>query len=93
MDGLRVLDLACGTGEISRMLCSLGAHVTGLDFSEAMLKKAQVKLSDQNWVPLLCDAEDLKGVSDASVDFATTRLPCVDPWRAAIGWSGSIVSA
>lgn len=73
MEGLKVLDLACGTGEISRMLCSLGAEVTGLDFSEDMLAIAQAKLVEQKWSPLSCDAEHLVPLADNSFDFLTAR--------------------
>lgn len=40
---LRVLELACGTGEITRVLLSLGHDVTGMDFCEAMLDRAMAK--------------------------------------------------
>ncbi|MDZ5449998.1 class I SAM-dependent methyltransferase [Labrys sp. ZIDIC5] len=40
---LRVLDLACGTGEITKLLLALGHDVTALDFSEAMLAVARRK--------------------------------------------------
>lgn len=73
MSGLKVLDLACGTGEISRMLCSLGAEVTGLDFSEDMLKASKTKLEGHNWSPLMCDAEHLVMIPDETYDFAVTR--------------------
>ena len=89
MDGLKVLDLACGTGEISRMLCSLGADVIGLDFSEAMHAIAKTKLQDQNWKPLLCDAENLTPLADDSFDFATTRhlaWTLTDPKAAYAEW-------
>jgi ubiquinone/menaquinone biosynthesis C-methylase UbiE len=42
-DGRRALDLASGTGVISRLLCECGFSVTGLDFSEAMLGRAKAK--------------------------------------------------
>ena len=71
--GKKVLDIACGTGEISRMLCSLDAEVTGLDFSEVMHAKAKQKLKGKSWRPLSCDAENLVGVPDDSFDFAITR--------------------
>ena len=39
--GDRVLDIACGRGRMSRYLASLGADVTGIDISAAMLGKAR----------------------------------------------------
>lgn len=78
---LHALDLACGTGEISRMLCGIGIQVTGLDFSETMQK--------DNWKPLLCDAEDLLGVENESFDFLITRhlaWTLTDPAKAFGEW-------
>jgi SAM-dependent methyltransferase len=39
--GERVLDIACGQGRMSRYLARLGAEVTGVDISAAMLGKAR----------------------------------------------------
>jgi SAM-dependent methyltransferase len=39
--GKRVLDIACGQGRMSRYLAGLGADVTGVDISAAMLGKAR----------------------------------------------------
>jgi SAM-dependent methyltransferase len=39
--GERVLDIACGQGRMSRYLALLGADVTGVDISAAMLDKAR----------------------------------------------------
>jgi|ERR1041385_797275 ubiquinone/menaquinone biosynthesis C-methylase UbiE len=39
--GLRLLDLACGTGVAVRAAADAGAHVTGVDFSPAMLAMAR----------------------------------------------------
>ena len=41
LDGLRVLDVACGQGRLTRRLAGAGAAVTGLDLSAAMLGKAR----------------------------------------------------
>lgn len=41
--GLKVLDAGCGTGYLSRQLHELGAHVTGVDFSERMCEIASAK--------------------------------------------------
>ncbi|MEP5760405.1 MAG: methyltransferase domain-containing protein [Litoreibacter sp.] len=73
MEGLEALDLASGTGEISRALCSLNATVTGVDFSESMHVLAKVKLAGEHWTPILSDAENLGTLPDDSFDFAITR--------------------
>jgi SAM-dependent methyltransferase len=39
--GERVLDIACGQGRMSRYLAQMGAEVTGVDISAAMLGKAR----------------------------------------------------
>lgn len=41
--GERALDVCCGTGDIAFALSRRGAVVTGLDFSEAMLARAQAR--------------------------------------------------
>jgi SAM-dependent methyltransferase len=45
---LRVLELACGTGEITRLSHDLGHDVTALDFSEAMLDVARARNLREN---------------------------------------------
>lgn len=73
LQGLSALDIACGTGEISRVLTGLGATVTAVDFSEAMLSIAREKLAGRDWTDLLADAEALHPFTDASFDVAVTR--------------------
>lgn len=73
LDGQKVLDIACGTGEVSRVLVGLGADVTAVDFSETMLARAQEKLKGQTWCAVQADAEALHPVADATFDFAVTR--------------------
>lgn len=41
VQGLRVLDLGCGQGRFTRRLARLGARVTGVDWSSAMVEAAQ----------------------------------------------------
>ena len=47
VSGLRLIDLGCGTGRHALRLAGAGANVTAVDFSEAMLARAQAKLGAQ----------------------------------------------
>lgn len=44
----RVLELACGTGEVTQLVHGLGHDVTALDFSEDMLAVARAKHSEKS---------------------------------------------
>jgi demethylmenaquinone methyltransferase / 2-methoxy-6-polyprenyl-1,4-benzoquinol methylase len=71
--GGRVLDLACGTGSLTRDLVrKVGpkGYVLGVDFSEEMLKAAK-KRATPNVEYQLGDATDLIGVQSGSFDAAT----------------------
>lgn len=84
---LDVLDLACGTGEITRALLSLKHRVTALDFSEAMLERARAKHGKAARFRL-GDAERLLD-DDASYDALITRhlvWTLTDPEAAFAEW-------
>jgi demethylmenaquinone methyltransferase / 2-methoxy-6-polyprenyl-1,4-benzoquinol methylase len=67
-EGDRVLDAACGTGDLAVADAEAGAsHVTGLDFSERMLERARKKASLE-WV---CGDLLALPFADASFDSAT----------------------
>lgn len=56
---LRVLELACGTAEVTRLIHDLGHDVTALDFSEAMLAVAKRKHAGKARLRfILADAEN-----------------------------------
>lgn len=59
--GLRVLDLACGTGRWMRRLTDSGAHVVGVDLSEPMLRRAPAPaaVGDARALPLRDSTADL----------------------------------
>jgi len=48
--GDRVLDAACGTGDLAIADRKVGGKVTGLDFSERMLERARRKSDQIEWV-------------------------------------------
>ncbi len=48
--GDRVLDAACGTGDLAIAAARAGGRVTGLDFSGRMLERAQRKAPELEWV-------------------------------------------
>lgn len=73
LDGRRVLDLACGTGQISLVLAGMGAVVTGVDFAEPMLARARARMAGQPWTGVLDDAETLATQPDAAFDAVVTR--------------------
>lgn len=73
----RVLDVACGTGDLSQAFAAAGAaHVTGLDFTPAMLdyaRQKQAKLLPETGAKLVYiegDAQQLP-FEDASVDIVS----------------------
>lgn len=70
--GGRVLDLASGTGVISLLMAELGFSVTGLDLSEAMLKRARAKTAGKPIKLFAGDAEDTLEAAE-SFDAVVTR--------------------
>jgi cyclopropane fatty-acyl-phospholipid synthase-like methyltransferase len=81
--GTRLLDLACGTGELSVRLAQDGFQVTGVDLSEDMLTVAQAKAEDagvripfyqQNMADLEGQAEfDIIGIFCDSLNYLQTE--------------------
>jgi demethylmenaquinone methyltransferase/2-methoxy-6-polyprenyl-1,4-benzoquinol methylase len=66
--GDRVLDAACGTGDLAIIAAKSGAAVTGLDFSPRMLERARRKAPQLEWIQ-----GDLLALpfADATFDVAT----------------------
>ena len=71
---LDILDVGCGTGEISIILAEMGHNVSGIDLSEGMLGKAKEKAARKN-LPIeftIGDAESLS-CDDKSFDLVINR--------------------
>jgi ubiquinone/menaquinone biosynthesis C-methylase UbiE len=47
-EGMKILDVGCGTGNFSVKLAKMGCRVTGIDVSDEMLSIARNKAKDQN---------------------------------------------
>lgn len=65
--GERVLDLACGTGDLAALVAARGARVLGLDFATAMLRRARLRAPAASLVR--ADAARIP-LAEASVDAA-----------------------
>jgi demethylmenaquinone methyltransferase/2-methoxy-6-polyprenyl-1,4-benzoquinol methylase len=74
--GDRVLDGACGTGDLAIIAAKAGAAVTGLDFSEAMLVRARRKAADIDWIrgDLLALPFDDESFDAATVGFGVRNV-------------------
>jgi ubiquinone/menaquinone biosynthesis C-methylase UbiE len=88
--GRASLDLACGTGVISHLMHDLGFEVTGLDWSEAMLAKAQAKARKRGAAIRFIVRDAERTLEDkASYDVIVTRhlvWTLVDPKAAFAEW-------
>ena len=72
---VRALDLGTGAGFFSFILRDLGCRVTGIDYSEEMLKNARLNAERLGYTDisfLQMDAQDLR-FEDGSFDFIFTR--------------------
>jgi SAM-dependent methyltransferase len=71
--GGRVLDVACGTGVLTKALAEAGAHVIGMDASEGYLEGARRHRSHPNATYELGDIRQMR-FDDGSFDAAVSTL-------------------
>lgn len=86
--GARVLELACGTGEITRVLVEHGCRIDAIDACEAMLERARAKHAGRSVAFRLADAE-VTMADDAAYDDVVCRnlvWTLVDPDSAFADW-------
>jgi ubiquinone/menaquinone biosynthesis C-methylase UbiE len=81
---LDVLEIGCGVGRMTKMMGRIFRHVTAVDVSSEMIKRARSNLSAlDNVKVILGDGATLSGVQDSSFDFAFSfivfqHIPSVD---------------
>jgi ubiquinone/menaquinone biosynthesis C-methylase UbiE len=72
---LRMLEIGCGVGRMTRMLARVFGHVTGVDISEEMIGQARRNTADLNNVDLIVgDGCSLSGLPDSSFDYAFSYI-------------------
>ena len=82
--GKSAIDIGCGEGRFSRLLSKLGASVTGVDLTEALIARARAMSTGETY--MLGDAENLNDVESESFDIAASYIVLVDllDYRSAI---------
>ena len=82
--GKSAIDIGCGEGRFSRLLSHLGASVTGVDLTEALIARARAMSTGEAYI--LGDAENLNDVESESFDIAVSYIVLVDllDYRSAI---------
>lgn len=79
---LRILDLGCGTGQLTHKIASAGAQVIGFDLSAEMIRAAQSKFPDIDF--RIANAADFDFGSDFDAVFSNAALHWVQDAEAAI---------
>ncbi len=80
VNGLRVLDLACGNGYIARKLARQGAKVVGVDSSEPIIRRAREREAKE---PLgieyqVTEASGLGLLEDGTFDLVVSNMALMD---------------
>lgn len=72
---LRVLDLGTGAGFFAFIMTDLGCEVTGVDYSEAMLRNAEINAENLGYKGIVFKQMDAQNLCfpDESFDFIITR--------------------
>ena len=72
---LRVLEIGCGVGRMTKMLARVFGQVTAVDVSREMIERARTNLEPLDNISLvLGDGATLSAIADASHDFAFSFL-------------------
>lgn len=79
IEGLRICDLACGQGVMSRLLATHGAKVVGVDISEKLLEIARRYEAEPLGITYIQgDAQNLHVIEDAIFDGVLCNMSLMD---------------
>jgi trans-aconitate methyltransferase len=82
MEGERILDLGCGTGDLANKLDSFGVNVVGVDMSVSMIEQALSKYPNLKFETR--DAIDLQYIEAFDAVFSNATLHWVKPPKEAL---------
>jgi ubiquinone/menaquinone biosynthesis C-methylase UbiE len=103
LQGLRILDAGCGTGNFTLELAARGAEVVGVDHAAAMLRRAQAKTRQPqaritwilgNLAPLPFASQSFDGaLVILALDFIEARAPVMQELSRVVRPGGFLVAA
>jgi 2-polyprenyl-3-methyl-5-hydroxy-6-metoxy-1,4-benzoquinol methylase len=65
---LRILDVGCGTGELTKKLAAYSEEIVGIDVSENMIKEAEKRNSDEKINYIKTSVEEYLGKTEKQFD-------------------------
>ena len=77
VSGKRAIDIGCGEGRFCRLLAGLGADVTGVDLTEALIQRARSMAVGLDKY-IVGNAESLSQIDDETFDLAVSYIVLVD---------------
>ena len=83
VDGCRLLDLGCGTGEYSRFFADRGAHVVAVDQSAVAIQTLREQCAAEqvdSIEPVVADAMDLERLGPFDLAFGSMILHHIEPF-------------
>jgi SAM-dependent methyltransferase len=82
--GAAVLEIGCGTGQLTRQLAGRGFSLTAIDIGASMVAAARRHVADPKAAFEVCSFEDFAGAGPFDLIVSATAFHWVDP---SIGWA------
>jgi SAM-dependent methyltransferase len=82
--GAEVLEIGCGTGQLSRQLAGRGFNLTAIDIGTAMVAAARLNVADPMVTFEVCSFEEFAGSGPFDLIVSATAFHWVDP---AVAWA------